>query len=47
MQNQSDYNQEIEEKLLILKQKALSLITQQRFFVWGFSLWKITQFFLF
>ena len=45
MQNESDYNQEIEEKLLILKQKALSFITQQIFFVWGFSLWKITQFF--
>ena len=45
MQNESDNNQEIEEKLLILKQKALSFITQQIFFVWGFSLWKITQFF--
>ena len=45
MQNESNNNQEIEEKLLILKQKALSFITQQIFFVWGFSLWKITQFF--
>ena len=45
MQNESGNNQEIEEKLLILKQKALSFITQQIFFVWGFSLWKITQFF--
>ena len=45
MQNESDNNQEIEEKLLILKQKALSFITQQIFFVWEFSLWKITQFF--
>ena len=45
MQNESGNNQEIEEKLLILKQKALSFITQQVFFVWGFSLWKITQFF--
>ena len=45
MRNESDNNQEIEEKLLILKQKALSFITQQIFFVWGFSLWKITRFF--